>query len=77
MAAPKTGHVLRVENCNSAGGRALWGVRNPVKGNGAGEIVNVQTSEAPLPNFFGDDTLELLPVPSADAGGAFAEYTGV
>ena len=47
MAAPKTGHVLRVKNCNSAGGRALWGVRNPVKGNGAGQLVNVQTSEAP------------------------------
>jgi hypothetical protein len=77
MAAPKTGHVLRVENCNSAGGRALWGVRNPVKGNGAGQIVNVQTGEAPLPNFFGDDTLELLSVPNADGGGAFGEYTGV
>ena len=44
---------------------------------GASELVNVQTGEAPLPDFFGDDTLKLLPVPSADAGEAVAEYTGV
>jgi hypothetical protein len=67
--------VLRVGACGGVGNRNLWRVHNPVKFNGAGQPVSVQTGQAPLP----DSTrlLRLRPAPFVASLGAVSEYFGM
>jgi hypothetical protein len=67
--------VLRVGACNSVGNRNLWRVHNPVKFNGAGQPVSVQTNQSPLPDSTG--LLKLRPAPFVASLGSIAEYFGM
>jgi hypothetical protein len=67
--------VLRVGACNGVGNRNLWKVHNPVKFNGAGQPVSVQTNQSPLPDSTG--LLKLHPAPFVASLGAIAEYFGM
>ena len=67
--------VLRVGACGGVGNRNLWGVRNPVKFNGAGQPVSVQTGQAPLPDSSG--LLRLRPASFVASLGAISEYFGM
>ncbi|MDA0159999.1 hypothetical protein OM076_06985 [Solirubrobacter ginsenosidimutans] len=67
--------VLRVGACGGVGSRNLWGVRNPVKFNGAGQPVSVQTGQAPLPDSTG--LLRLRPASFVASLGPIAEYFGM
>jgi hypothetical protein len=72
---------LRVGSCSTAtvGNRNLWFVFNPVKFNGAGQPVNVQTGEAPLANFNVNPSglLLLHPHDVAAMFGPMAEFHGM
>ena len=67
--------VLRVGACGGVGNRNLWRVHNPVKFNGAGQPVSVQTGQAPLPDSTG--LLRLRPAEFVASLGAVAEYFGM
>ena len=67
--------MLRVGACGGVGNRNLWGVRNPVKFNGAGQPVSVQTGQAPLPDSSG--LLRLRPASFVASLGAISEYFGM
>ena len=67
--------VLRVGACGGVGSRNLWGVRNPVKFNGAGQPVSVQTGQAPLPDATG--LLRLRPASFVASLGSISEYFGM
>jgi hypothetical protein len=67
--------VLRVGACGGVGNRNLWGVRNPVKFNGAGQPVSVQTGQAPLPDSTG--LLRLRSASFVASLGPIAEYFGM
>ena len=66
---------LRVGACGGVGNRNLWKVRNPVKFNGAGQPVSVQTGQAPLPDSTG--LLRLRSASFVASLGAVAEYFGM
>lgn len=67
--------VLRVGACNGVGNRNLWRVHNPVKFNGAGQPVSVQTGQSPLPDSSG--LLHLRPASFVASLGPIAEYFGM
>ena len=67
--------VLRVGACGGVGNRNLWRVHNPVKFNGAGQPVSVQTGQAPLPDSSG--LLRLRPAAFVASLGAISEYFGM
>ena len=67
--------VLRVGACGGVGNRNLWRVHNPVKGNGAGQPVSVQTGQSPLPESTG--LLRLRPAAFVASLGAISEYFGM
>lgn len=67
--------VLRVGACGGVGNRNLWHVHNPVKFNGAGQPVSLQTGQAPLPDASG--LLRLRSASFVAAQGAIAEYFGM
>jgi hypothetical protein len=67
--------ALRVGACGGVGNRNLWQVHNPVKFNGAGQPVSVQTRQAPLPDSTG--LLRLRPAPFVASLGSVAEYFGM
>ena len=67
--------VLRVSACGGIGNRNLWRVHNPVKFNGAGQPVSVQTGQAPLPDSTG--LLRLRPAAFVASLGPIAEYFGM
>lgn len=67
--------VLRVGPCGGVGNRNLWRVHNPVKFNGAGQPVSVQTGQAPLPDSSGQ--LRLRPAAFVASLGAISEYFGM
>jgi hypothetical protein len=67
--------ALRVGACGGVGNRNLWRVHNPVKFNGAGQPVSVQTGQAPLPDASG--LLRLRPAASVAALGPISEYFGM
>jgi hypothetical protein len=67
--------ALRVGACGGVGNRNLWRVHNPVKFNGAGQPVSVQTGQAPLPDSTG--LLRLRPAPFVASLGPIAEYFGM
>ena len=67
--------VLRVGACGGVGNRNLWRVHNPVKFNGAGQPVSVQTGQAPLPDSTG--LLRLRPAEFVASLGSVAEYFGM
>lgn len=67
--------VLRVGACGGVGNRNLWRVHNPVKYNGAGQPVSVQTGQAPLPDSTG--SLRLRPGSFGGTLGAISEYFGM
>ena len=67
--------VLRVGACGGIGNRNLWRVHNPVKFNGAGQPVSVQTGQAPLPDSTG--LLRLRPASFVAGLGPIAEYFGM
>jgi hypothetical protein len=67
--------VLRVGACGGVGNRNLWRVHNPVKFNGAGQPVSVQTGQAPLPEANG--LLRLRPASFVASLGAISEYFGM
>ena len=67
--------VLRVGACGGVGNRNLWRVHNPVKGNGAGQPVSVQTNQSPLPDSSG--LLRLRPASFVASLGPIAEYFGM
>ena len=67
--------VLRVGACGGVGNRNLWRVHNPVKFNGAGQPVSVQTGQAPLPDSSG--LLRLRPAAFVASLGPIAEYFGM
>ena len=73
--------VLRVGSCSTATvqNRNLWQVHNPVKFNGAGQPVSVQTGQAPLANFNTSPSglLVLYPHDLAASFGPMAEYYGM
>jgi hypothetical protein len=78
MIAPATAinnQILRVGPCGGVGNRNLWRVRNPVKFNGAGQPVSVQTGQAPLPDANG--LLRLRPAEFVASLGAISEYFGM
>ena len=66
---------LRVGACGGVGNRNLWRVHNPVKFNGAGQPVSVQTGQAPLPDSSG--SLRLRPASFVASLGPIAEYFGM
>jgi Cytolethal distending toxin A/C domain len=66
---------LRVGACGGVGNRNLWRVHNPVKFNGAGQPVSVQTGQAPLPDSTG--LLRLRPAAFVASLGAISEYFGM
>ena len=72
-AIPNT--VLRVSACGGLGNRNLWQVHNPVKFNGAGQPVSVQTAQAPLPDPTG--LLRLRPASFVASLGPISEYFGM
>jgi hypothetical protein len=67
--------VLRVGACGGLGNRNLWRVQNPVKFNGAGQPVSVQTGQAPLPDSTG--LLRLRPASFVASLGPISEYFGM
>jgi hypothetical protein len=67
--------TLRVGACGGVGNRNLWQVHNPVKFNGAGQPVSVQTKQAPLPDSTG--LLRLRPAEFVAGLGPVAEYFGM
>ena len=67
--------VLRVGACGGVGNRNLWRVHNPVKFNGAGQPVSVQTGQAPLPDSTG--LLRLRPAEFVASLGPVSEYFGM
>jgi hypothetical protein len=67
--------VLRVGACGGAGNRNLWRVHNPVKFNGAGQPVSVQSGQAPLPDSTG--VLRVRLAPFVASLGPIAEYFGM
>jgi hypothetical protein len=67
--------LLRVGPCGGVGNRNLWQVHNPVKFNGAGQPVSVQTRQAPLPDSTG--LLRLRPASFVASLGPIAEYFGM
>lgn len=67
--------TLRVGACGGVGNRNLWRVHNPVKFNGAGQPVSVQTGQAPLPDSTG--LLRLRPASFVASLGPIAEYFGM
>ena len=67
--------ALRVGACGGVGNRNLWRVHNPVKFNGAGQPVSVQTGQAPLPDSTG--LLRLRPASFVASLGPIAEYFGM
>jgi hypothetical protein len=67
--------VLRVGACGGVGNRNLWQVHNPVKFNGAGQPVSVQTKQAPLPDSSG--LLRLRTASFVASLGPIAEYFGM
>jgi Cytolethal distending toxin A/C domain len=67
--------TLRVGPCGGVGNRNLWRVHNPVKFNGAGQPVSVQTGQAPLPDSTG--VLRLRPASFVASLGPIAEYFGM
>jgi hypothetical protein len=72
-AIPNT--ALRVGACGGLGNRNLWRVHNPVKFNGAGQPVSVQTGQAPLADS--TEQLRLRPAPFVASLGAISEYFGM
>jgi hypothetical protein len=67
--------ILRVSACGGLGNRNLWRVHNPVKFNGAGQPVSVQTGQAPLPDSSG--LLRLRPASFVASLGPISEYFGM
>lgn len=67
---------LRVGPCGGVGSRNLWRVHNPVKFNGAGQPVSVQTGQAPV-LLGSDDVLQMRPAAEVAAMGPIAEYFGM
>ena len=66
---------LRVGACGGVGNRNLWRVHNPVKFNGAGQPVSVQTGQAPLAEATG--LLRLRSASFVASLGPISEYFGM
>jgi hypothetical protein len=64
--------TLRVGACGGVGNRNQWRVHNPVKFNGAGQPVSLQTGQAPLPDS--TNLLRLRPASFAASLGPISEY---